>query len=531
MSLKPCSQTLILNPVLNTSIFQSESDQNSRVVKISLDALKKKTEFSGNKTRDFTILFTGDTHSNLEPSVASFVSEKPLGGVVRRIHYLEKFREESRTPVILLEAGDILQGTPYFETYEGHPDVEFMNMAGYNVMTVGNHDFDNGWQHLEGLLKKGNFDSICANIFRQGEMEPCLPPYTLLDIDGCKVAIVGLMGVSSWKSIRPSLCMGLEMKDPWETMDVLLPTIRPYVDLVILLSHSGIQEDRVFARHPMVDIIIGGHSHTLMTKHELVDNTPIFHGFRNGQLIGRMDVSFDETHIPRFDSSIQYLDEEFDTIDGRRVNEKAIARMKFLKQEMDRYNVVLGECIESLPTENKGLSVVPIGEAITSIFRMAGEADIGIIPSGAIKVGIEKGPFNLGVVHRVLAHKEALWVVTIKGSLLLDLMLRGQERWGKQRTFQYSGITFSSENEKISKATVGDRNLDVTADYKVAGPSFFFEREFMDKEKRLLPEFREEIKSIKEVFEDLREPFASIVTLHGIGRWVKGVQQKEVINF
>lgn len=523
-------------------ITQMESQEN-RINKISLEKLKKTFQnrleheaFIKRDKKSFTILFTGDTHSNLEPSLASFVSKKELGGVVRRIQYLEQIRKISNQPVLVLDAGDFLQGTAYFEQFEGEAEVKFMNQAGYDIITVGNHDFDMGWPHLANLLKKGKFDAICSNIYPEGVSETCLPPYMLLEIEGQHIAVVGVMGMDSWLSIRPTHRKGLEIKDPITALDQVLPEIRPYVDLVILLSHSGIKDDRELAKHPMVDIVIGGHSHTWMTDQELIktniDNhekiTPIFHAFRNGMLVGRMDVEFNNGQFLKTESSIQYLDDQFDPQYGVASHTVEVATELFreYQQKMEIFKTSLGECVETLPSKDKGLSLVEIGQVISNTLRECGQASVGVIPSGAIKVGIEKGPFTLGVLHKVLAHSEPLWVLNIKGSLLLSLMQQGEERWGKQRCFQYAGISMTKKEAEITSLSIEGKELDKNSFYKIAGPSFFFEREFMDKHKKILPQYTEEIQSVEEKHQDLRIPFAEIVKTKGLGRWVSGIDQK-----
>lgn len=526
----------------STQLMTEPQTQNKRIQKVSLEQLKKmfqnKIEHEAFIKRDkksFTILFTGDTHSNLEPSLASFVSNKPLGGVIRRIQYVEQLRKESSQPILVLDAGDFLQGTAYFEQFEGSAEIKFMNHAGYDVITVGNHDFDMGWPHLTQLLKNGKFDAICSNIYPEGSTKTCLAPYTLVEIEGQHVAIVGVMGMDSWQSIRPYHRKGLEIKDPMETLNQLLPEIRPYVDLVILLSHSGVKDDRVLATHPLVDIVLGGHSHTWMTEQELVKTkpglyekiTPVFHSFRNGMLVGRMDVMFKDGKFLNTESSIQYLDEQFDpqyeaASDTLKV---ALNVFKDYQQQMEIFKTPLGECVETLPSKDKGLGVVDIGHVIANTLRECGQASIGVIPSGAIKVGIEKGPFTLGVLHRVLAHSEALWVLNIKGSLLLSLMKQGEERWGKQRCFQYVGISIHKSGTEITSLTIDGKTMDKNSFYSIAGPSFFFEREFMDQQKNILPEFLEEIKSVEVRAPDLRIPFAEMVRAKGLGKWVSGLQK------
>jgi 5'-nucleotidase len=484
--------------------------------------------------RDITLLITGDTHSYLDATKALFVSEKPLGGIVRRIQYIEQVRSLSKQPVLVLDAGDFLQGTPYFEKFEGEADLKFMNLAGYDVITVGNHDFDKGWPHLQKLLKQGKFQSVCANISLDGEQDPCLPPYVILKIEDQSIAVVGVMGLDSWLSISPSQRKGLQIKDPIKTLDEVLPEIRSRVDLIILLSHSGIKDDRELAKHPLVDIVIGGHSHTWMKEQELIKTecsdkvTPVFHTFRHGMLVGKMDIHFKEGKFVNTSSSTQYLDEQFDSSknDLFPSAQQAKALLQKYQTQLEGYKMAFGECVESIPSKDKGLKLVPLGEAIAEALQDISKADVGVIPSGSIKVGIEKGPFTREALHSLLAHSEPLVALKIKGDLLLSLMQNGHERWGKERSFQYSGIALKIENSKVVSAQMAGSELDRDAIYTIAGPSFFFEREFMDKDKKVLPKFSHQVKEIKEVHADLRAALAERIATKGLGRWVNGSRQE-----
>lgn len=522
--------------------YLDQSPFDDRIGLISLDALKARDSalsHSDGLDGKFTILFTGDTHSHLEPSLTTFIceldpslprsfSEKPLGGIVRRIHYLEECRRLMQNPVLVLDAGDFLQGTPYFEEFEGTPEIEFMNRAGVRVITVGNHDFDKGWDHLEKLLKAGRFQSVCGNIFRENETNPCLPPYCLLQINDQSVAVVGVMGLDSWKSIAPAQRRGLKIEDPTDTLNRVLPEIRPHVDLVILLSHSGIKDDRELAKHPMVDLVIGGHSHTFMKQHELIESpnldttkkTPLFHSFRHGQLVGRIDVTLSNGRLSDTTSSLEYLDERYDASEADVSDSHAYLLKTYQERLQEKFNEYLGDCVERLPSKDKMAKLIPLGIEVANILRRAGDADVGIIPSGSIKTGIEQGPFTRGTIHQMLAHKEPLWTVTIQGSLLLHLAKEGQKRWGNQRTFQYAGMAVEVIKDEEIEIKIGNQKIDEKSFYKVAAPSFFFEREIMNEEGDVLVELRDQVQSIEIQAQDLRDAIANIIREEGLKPWI-----------
>lgn len=514
----PSAQQINSNPI--------QKDPRIKVVALENLPEKNASQFSMEKW-GLTIVFTGDTHSYLDPSI-SFLRPEPLGGIVRRIKCIQQIRFGSSYPVIVADAGDFLEGTPYFEEFEGKPEVEFKNLAGYDVLTIGNHDFAKGWPHLQELLKQGKFQSICANILFDQDGKSFIPPYVIFEIEGRHVAFVGVMGLGAWQSISLEHRNKLGIEDPIKTLDRFLPPIRNRVDLIILLSHSGIAEDRVLAKHPLVDAVIGGHSHTFMLKEELINTptkkTPVFHSFRNGALVGIMNI-FSENGQKSMEGRIEFLDSRFDTSEKSEPSFvlPALELLKKYQALLEMYKTPFGECVEPVASKDKTLRLIPLGEAIAEVLREISSADIGMIPSGAIKIGIEKGPFTKEALHNLLAHKEPLATLKIKGSLLFSLMVSGHERWGKERSFQYSGIHLKIENSKVVGAQVRGVELDLNAFYTLAGPPFFFEREFMDINRKILPQFDGQIGEMAQITYDLRMDFAARIAKKGFGPWVKTI--------
>ncbi len=530
-------------PNIGAPIQSAENDSfDDRIRLISLEALQSSNRISScinGLDKQFAILFTGDTHSYLETSITPFIcdldnslpssfSQKPLGGVVRRIRYLEDCRRLMENPVLVLDAGDFLQGTPYFEEFEGILEIEFMNRAKTHVITVGNHDFDKGWDHLEKLLKAGRFQSVCGNIFRENETASCLPAYCLLQINDQNVGVVGIMGLDSWKSIAPGKRKGLRIENPIDTLDRVVSEIRPYVDLVILLSHSGIKDDRELAKHPMVDLVIGGHSHTFMKQHEIIESsllnttkkTPLFHSFRHGQLMARLDITLLNGRLSGTESSIAYLDERYDVSEFD-MNDPNACLLKTYKEKLqEKFNEHLGDCVERLPSKDKMSQLIPLGIEIANMLRRACDANVGIIPSGSIKVGIEQGPFTRGSIHEILAHRDALWTATIQGSLLSYLAEEGQKRWGNQRTFQYAGMTVLVIEDGKVEVKISDQKINLKNFYKIAAPSFFFEREIMDNDGNIFVELKDQVQSIEMREQDLRDVITNKIREEGLKPWI-----------
>lgn len=220
---------------------------------------------------ELTLLTTNDLHANLVPfdQTKNMTGKLPhiddVGGAARRATYVNRVRATSRGQVLLLDSGDTTFGTnPLAKAFHGAPDVDVLNAMGYVAMEPGNHDFQ--WQSPDTLrnLKASRFPWICANLVDQKTGKLFLTPYIIRDYGGVRIALFGLMtsliDTPPYKAARE---LGLHTVDPIATARKLVPELRKSADIVILLSHLGVNLDKKLAKAvPGVDIILGGHSHT-----------------------------------------------------------------------------------------------------------------------------------------------------------------------------------------------------------------------------------------------------------------------------
>ena len=228
------------------------------------------------KTKKITILHTNDTHSTIESFPADHPTYPNMGGVARRATAVSKIRQEEKN-VILLDAGDIFQGTPYFNYYGGELEFKLMNKLGYDAATLGNHDFDNGLEGLLAQLPNAEFDFVNSNYdFSKTILNNYIKPYKIIEKDGVKVGIIGvgieLAGLVDTKHYKETI-----YNDPVEVVNTLAKKLREELncDLVICLSHLGFEYkafpnkicDLLLAEKTEgVDAIIGGHTHTFLDK-------------------------------------------------------------------------------------------------------------------------------------------------------------------------------------------------------------------------------------------------------------------------
>ena len=225
------------------------------------------------KPKKVTILHTNDTHSNIDPFPANHAKYPNRGGVARRFELIQKIRGEEEN-VVLLDAGDIFQGTPYFNKYGGVLEMKLMTELGYDAATMGNHDFDGGLNGFVAAQKFANFPFLCANYdFKNTEVEGQTQASTILNRGGIKIGIFGV-GIELEGLVPDSKFGETRYIDPIDIANQQAINLKEKgCDLIICLSHLGYEyptaklSDRVLAKKTKnIHLIIGGHTHTFLDK-------------------------------------------------------------------------------------------------------------------------------------------------------------------------------------------------------------------------------------------------------------------------
>nr|MBA3901477.1 metallophosphatase [Bacteroidota bacterium] len=219
-----------------------------------------------------TILHTNDVHSHIDPFPLNDPKHGGTGGAARRAAVIKKIRQQEEQ-VLLLDAGDIFQGTPYFNKFGGELEFKLMSEMGYDASTIGNHDFDNGLEGLEKMLPHARFPFICSNYdFSDTIMAGKTLPYKIFNKGGMKVGIFGL-GIELDGLVDKRLYGNVKYLDPIAQAALMSHKLKKELacDMVICLSHLGfkygsnkISDVSLAQRSKNIDVIIGGHTHTFM---------------------------------------------------------------------------------------------------------------------------------------------------------------------------------------------------------------------------------------------------------------------------
>lgn len=241
------------------------------------------SSFSSVDEKKITILHTNDVHSHIEPFPADHPRNPNMGGAARRASIIEQIRREEKN-VLLLDAGDIFQGTPYFNYYGGELEFKIMSMMQYDLATMGNHDFDNGLEGFYAQLPHAKFEFVSANYdFKNTLLDSIVKPYKIFTKDSVKIGIFGL-GVELEGLVDKRNYKETIYNNPIEVAKDITKKLKEEekCDLIICLSHLGFNNknepekpsDVKLAQETKdIDIIIGGHSHTFLDKPVIYKNS------------------------------------------------------------------------------------------------------------------------------------------------------------------------------------------------------------------------------------------------------------------
>ncbi len=262
--------------------------------------------FTPKNTKHITILHTNDVHSHIDPFPSNDSRYANQGGVARRATLVEAIRKENPN-TLLLDAGDIFQGTPYFNFYGGELEFKLMSMMKYDAATIGNHDFDNGIDGLFAQLPHAQFDFLSANYdFKNTVLNTHVKPYKIFIKEGIKIGVFGL-GIELEGLVDPKMYKETIYLNPVEIAQDMSRILKEneYCDLVICLSHLGYHyksdkiSDLILAsKTKNIDLIIGGHTHTFLPKPTVTKNSAGENILVNqvgcyGINLGRIDFYFD----------------------------------------------------------------------------------------------------------------------------------------------------------------------------------------------------------------------------------------------
>jgi len=252
------------------------------------------------------ILHTNDTHSQVEPMEKSILKSSDMGGYARRMGVIERIRKQEKN-VLLVDAGDFSQGTPYFNFFNGRVEIDGMNRMKYDAGTLGNHEFDNGVDTLAAILRNARFQVISSN-YELGTtpLKDLVKPYMVVERGGLRIGIMAL-DVNPKSLIIESNYKGVVFEDPFEKANEISTLLKKKekCDMIVCLSHLGsdstkqvVNDFAIAHASKYIDVIIGGHSHSLImnTNVKNADGKPVVIAQmgKSGMYLGKVELELEK---------------------------------------------------------------------------------------------------------------------------------------------------------------------------------------------------------------------------------------------
>ena len=442
---------------------------------VTLGFFSQSSIAASHKVLNLTILHTNDFHARFRPiskydnncSAENNAEGKCFGGSARLITAIEDARSRHENTV-LLDGGDQFQGTLFYNLYKGKVAAEMMNKLGYDGMTVGNHEFDDGPETLRAFMDAVNFPVLMANanVDMEPELKGKLQKSTVIERSGHKIGLIGLVteDVVDISSPGDNIIFTDAITAAQAEVDSLTAD---GVGIIILMSHSSYEIDKEIAANTTgIDVIVGGHDNAYLSNISdrakgpyptVVNGTQIVQAYAYGKYLGELSVVFDD------EGEVISATGEPITIDGS-VNENSqiVARLDELEKPItDLKETLVGNVSSSLNGDRAVCRVqeCDMGNMITDAMRAAGMEkgySIALANSGGIRASLDSGQVTLGEIMTILPFQNTMSTFKVTGKQLLAAIENGvsQVEDGSGRFPQVSGMRFSFDSSKPANERV-----------------------------------------------------------------------------
>ncbi|MEZ5339776.1 MAG: 5'-nucleotidase C-terminal domain-containing protein [bacterium] len=418
------------------------------------------------QSRNVSILYTGDTQGHLTSFY--YDSKKPVGGIAKRSIYFAEKRRHSDMVWLTLDSGDAISGTPLSNAFEGWLDIEAMNRLKYDAMCLGVHEFDYGVERLRAVLGKAQFPVLSANIVNAATGETFVKPYVILERDGLRIAIFGLTTAEIDDQLPPEKFSGLQVLDPIATAEKLVPQLAAQSDIIIALTHLGIDEDiRLSSKLQDIDVIVGGMSHSELQVPMKVGRTLIVHDGEYGRNVGLLKLAFQQTGA---DWENKYFDSLLEPMAGKWVENSDMVDWlaEFQSQLGERMSRVAGSSSQRFSNLKIYSSETELGNYVCDVLRQRSGADVSLLPAAFFRGDIEQGDVTLADLYTALPYDHYGMVLTVSGAELIQILSEGAGSIGRPGFPQVSGVSFGMANGKAYDVRVNGVDVQPFDSYRLA---------------------------------------------------------------
>ena len=396
--------------------------------------------------RRLRVLHTNDFHGRLLPETPSWAQGREVGGAAALDAYFREEKNGFAGPTIILDGGDVMQGTPVSNLTKGRSTVDFFNSAGYRGVAIGNHEFDWNQQTLQQRIKQAKYPWLSANIFVKGtDRQPSwVKPTALFTVDGVKVGVIGLTTEETPAVTKQTDVVGLEFRSGIDAMNRWVPQLRQQgADFVIVVAHEGAECDRDFTRctGTMVDwaksvthkpdLIVAGHTHRLVRWVE--NGIPIVEAASYSTRYGVVDLTKDSagTRVWIRDFPTTFVDRvqptpQITALVRRYQNE--------IGPQVSRVITTFAERVARTGADS------PLGNLIADVYRAAANAQIGFLNNGGIRTAeLPAGAVTWGHLYSLQPFENRMFRLTMTGAQIKNVLEQAVS--GEAPAMHISGMT------------------------------------------------------------------------------------------
>jgi 5'-nucleotidase/UDP-sugar diphosphatase len=416
------------------------------------------TSYSQDNIKDVTILHWNDFHAHNLPekrqkkdSTGGTISYF-YGGTSDMLGYVNKFRNSN---TLVLNAGDDFQGTPISSITKGKSQIELLNLYNLDAFVLGNHEFDYGQYALDSALQLAKFDYLSANVYFEPKASTLGKSYVIRDVNGVKTGIIGITLPELYEVTLPKNVDRVTMLNTDSVIQANIDMLKAETcDLIVLLSHSGINNDSIFASkfYKDIDVIVGGHSHTPLFKPFVVNGVLIVQAGSYARWLGKLDLNVDTDK----DTVAGYYGKLVETVLDSSIYDKPVEEM--VEKMVDDVSSELKKVIGKIESDWKASysDESNLGQFEADAFREAAGTDIAFLNGGGLRKSMYKGDVTVGDIWEINPFTNTLVTFSVSGKTLKEMLANNTrikiEKAKGGESFDIlnvSGLTYSYDPGKL----------------------------------------------------------------------------------
>jgi 5'-nucleotidase/UDP-sugar diphosphatase len=421
-----------------------------------------------------TILHFNDFHGQL-PTYQPGEGASGQGGIARLGAAVAAIRaEDPGRPVLLLFAGDLLQGTQLSTLFHGLPDVQLFNTIGVDAAVLGNHELDYGQDNLVTLLGEARYPVLSANVDIPPAREYLLPATVLTLANGVRVGLLGLTTPELITATHPRNSAGVSVRDPLAEARERLPELDAASDLLVVLSHLGLEGDRQLASHQGgLDLVVGGHNHFTLEQPQRENGVLIVQAGERGRWLGRLDLQVRDDRAELLNYTLLPL--SADRPEDPAIAARVATLNGLVSAELER---VVGETAVPLGGAREAIrrGESNLGNLVADLAIAASGARVALLNGGGFRDSIPAGPVTLGQIQAVFPFGNTLVRGRLSGARLLAALQRsaGLNPLDNPGGFlQVGGLRLGIRDGRAVEVTLADGTpLDPAAEYTLVTSDF-----------------------------------------------------------